>query len=195
MLIYLDYSLRIVYNIIGDCMKSRHGKLIINKEGGSASSNSKTYRVTLPNSWIDELEMGSDNRDLVLSFDGSKIMIAPVETLEKFAEKRKEHNLIRLNYYNSDELCSAIVADYSTTELAVENYSDDIIHLAFGNNAAPSWSDYEAFLEERCVPRSRDGIKKYLEELGLDEYNPLEIIKKTGGRMAEDNQWIEVKEL
>ena len=183
------------YNIIGDYMESRRGKMIINKSGGSASSNSKTYRVTLPNSWIDELGMDSDNRDLTLSFDGSKIMIAPVETLEKFAEKRKEHNLIRLNYYNSDELCSAIVADYSTTELVVENYSDDIIHLAFGNNAAPSWSDYKAFLEERCVPRSRDGIKKYLEELGLDEYNPLEIIKKTGGRMAEDNQWIEVKEL
>ncbi len=176
-------------------MESRKGKLIINKSGGSASKDSKTYRVTLPNSWIDELEMDSDNRDLSLSFDGSKIIIAPVVSLEKFAKKRKEHKLIRLNYYNANELCSAIAADYSTTELAIENYSEDTVHLAFGNNAVPSWTDYEAFLEERCVPRSRDGIKKYLEELGLDEYNPLEIIKKTGGKMAEDNQWIEVIEL
>ena len=51
-----------------------------------------------------------------------------------------------------------------------------------------------AFLEERCVPRQREGIREYLETLGLDEYDPWEIIKRTQGRMAEDQQWIEVVE-
>ena len=50
------------------------------------------------------------------------------------------------------------------------------------------------FLEERCVPRQRDGIQEYLEALGLDEYDPWEIVKHTQGRMAEDQQWIEVVE-
>ena len=51
-----------------------------------------------------------------------------------------------------------------------------------------------AFLEERCIPRQRDGIREYLGVLGLDEYDPWEIIKRTKGRMAEDQQWIEVVE-
>ncbi|MED9969369.1 MAG: hypothetical protein UFA98_05070 [Ruminococcus sp.] len=51
------------------------------------------------------------------------------------------------------------------------------------------------FLEERCIPRTRDGLKYYLDAIGVDEYNPFEIIKKTQGRMAEDHQWIELSEL
>ena len=31
--------------------------------------------------------------------------------------------------------------------------------------------------------------------LGLDEYDPLAIVRKTKGRMAEDDQWIEVQEI
>lgn len=51
-----------------------------------------------------------------------------------------------------------------------------------------------AFLEERCIPRQREGIREYLDALGLDEYDPWEIVKCTQGRMAEDQQWIEVTE-
>ena len=32
----------------------------------------------------------------------------------------------------------------------------------------------------------------YLDEIGVEEYEPLEI-KKTAGRMKEDQQWIEVE--
>ena len=42
------------------------------------------------------------------------------------------------------------------------------------------------------VFHERAGIREYLEALGLVEYDPLEIIKRTQGRMAEDDQWIEV---
>ena len=40
------------------------------------------------------------------------------------------------------------------------------------------------------MPRSRSGIREYLEAIGVEEYSPIEIIKKTSGRMAEDNQWL-----
>ena len=59
--------------------------------------------------------------------------------------------------------------------------------------SVPTWDDFQNFLEERCIPRARAGLREYLEALGLDEYDPLEIIKKTSGRMAEDQQWIEIK--
>ena len=52
-----------------------------------------------------------------------------------------------------------------------------------------------SFLEERCLPKSRAGIREYLEAIGVSEYDPMEIIKKTAGRMAEDDQWIEMEAL
>ena len=48
-------------------------------------------------------------------------------------------------------------------------------------------------MEERCIPRQRAGLKEYLEALGLNEYDPLSILQKTRGRMAEDDQWMEVQ--
>lgn len=71
----------------------------------------------------------------------------------------------------------------------------DLLHTAFGCNKAPSWEDYQAFLEDRCIPRARAGLRDYLATIGLEEYDPLEIIKKTSGRMAEDHQWIAWEEL
>ena len=51
------------------------------------------------------------------------------------------------------------------------------------------------FLEDRCIPRSRAGLREYLEAIGVDKYDPLEIIQKTEGRMSEDNQWLKVEEI
>lgn len=59
----------------------------------------------------------------------------------------------------------------------------------------PNWEDFQRFLEDRCIPRQRAGLREYLETLGLDEYDPLAIIEKTGGRMAEDQQWLTIEVL
>ena len=45
-------------------------------------------------------------------------------------------------------------------------------------------------LRKKC-----SGIREYLETIGVDEYNPIEIIKKTQGRMAEDHQWIKMEDV
>ena len=49
-------------------------------------------------------------------------------------------------------------------------------------------------MKSRCIPKERDGIKFYLKELGLYEYDTLEIIKKTNGRIAEDESWLALTE-
>lgn len=46
------------------------------------------------------------------------------------------------------------------------------------------------FLESRCMPRDRTSLKQYIEDLGLDEYNPYEIVRLTHGVMWEDNMWL-----
>ena len=65
---------------------------------------------------------------------------------------------------------------------------------AFGVNRKPTWDDLQIFLKDRCVPQERDGLKYYLSDLGLDCYDPLAIIRKTEGRMAEDSCWIKIVE-
>ena len=69
------------------------------------------------------------------------------------------------------------------------------LHRAFGVRELPTWDDFMEFLEDRCIPRERDGLRYYLEALGLDEYDPLAIVQRTEGRMAEDHQWLKIEEL
>ena len=75
------------------------------------------------------------------------------------------------------------------------NLVSDFLKLPFGNNQNPSWEDYLHFLESRCIPRTRAGLREYLETIGVDHYDPLEIIRKTQGRMAEDDLWLTVEEI
>ena len=99
-----------------------------------------------------------------------------------------------LEYMKDDKLSTRIYADYKTRTVKIENYTDDMVDRAFGVNENPTFKDYEEFLEERCFPRTRDKMKLILQDMGLDYYDPLLIIRKTQGRMAEDSMWIRIKE-
>ena len=69
-------------------METRKAKLIINKSGGTASKKSKTYRVTIPNSWIEQLGLNENYRDVELAFDGNKIIIKKVLDINEFIESQ-----------------------------------------------------------------------------------------------------------
>ena len=176
-------------------MERRIAKLIIGKAGGTAGKDSKTYKVSLPSKWVTEL--GLTDSKIELSFDSERIIISPHLSMDKFLEKKKllRHNLMNLEFYDRESLCTKIIADFTDKTLSAKNTTEHIVKTAFGKNEVPTWEDLQNFLEERCVPRSRSGIREYLETIGVEEYNPLEIIKKTGGRMAEDNQWIKLEEI
>ena len=49
------------------------------------------------------------------------------------------------------------------------------------------------FLKSRCFPETRDKIKIQLDALGIPFYDPMLIIGKTQGRMAEDDFWIMIE--
>lgn len=100
---------------------------------------------------------------------------------------------LRLFYMKRDKLCTLIDVDERNQCVQIKNYTGDLPNRAFGRNEAPSYAEYEAFLESRCFPRERDKMKLMLKELNLPFYDPLLIIQKTEGRMAEDDQWIRVE--
>ena len=88
-------------------------------------------------------------------------------------------------YYNMP--CTLIDADEKNRIVRIKNYTNRIFYRAFGVVTEPSYEDFEEFLESRCFPRTRDKQKIILEAMGLMFYDPLSIIEKTEGRMAEDH--------
>jgi hypothetical protein len=176
-------------------MEKRIAKVNIGAAGGTAAKGAKTCKVTLPTSWLDALGISEHQRELELSFDGRQITLARRQTGAEFAVQKaaQGHDVRILHFFDGDAPCTTIYADFTDETLTVENHVDDPVKTAFGNNALPAWTDFKTFLEERCVPRQRAGLREYLEALGVDQYDPIAIIEKTAGRMAEDNQWLSIE--
>lgn len=175
-------------------MEKRLGKINISAAGGTAGKNSKTYKLSIPSSWANIMGICPECRDVEMTFDAGQIMIRPVQTMTSFAFKTvmAGHDVRTLLFRDQHTVNTKIYADYTDHEVCIENYTTDNLKTAFGPNLIPTWDDYLGFLEERCIPRERAGLREYLEALGLEEYDPLEIIKITRGVMAEDDLWIEV---
>ena len=92
-----------------------------------------------------------------------------------------------------NRLCTIIDVDEQKRLIQVRNYTRNPMYRAFGVNTEPTFEDYEEFLESRCFPRERDKMKIMLRELDLPFYDPFLIVRKTEGRMAEDEFWIRME--
>lgn len=140
---------------------------------------------------VDMLQEGQSIQDIALNFKTSR------QTISKYLSPSKRFEAdrfvtMRMKFMYYDTLCTTIDVDFMHRKIFIINYTNDIIHRAFGVVKHPTWEDFELFLESRCVPKSRSNIKSILRDLGVSSYDPLQIIEKTNGRMAEDNQWIEI---
>lgn len=175
-------------------MEKRLGKISISAAGGTAGQGSKTYKLSVPSTWANEIGITPDSRDVEMSFEDGEIVIRKTQTPEAFIRRAhtQGHKLTALLFRDAETVHTRILADATDRRLCIENFTDDPLKTAFGVNRLPTWNDFLIFLEERCIPRERAGLREYLEVLGLDEYDPFEIIKITKGIMAEDNLWIEV---
>lgn len=105
-----------------------------------------------------------------------------------------EKSVKKMNYMYNEKLCTSIYVDYKNKKVDIENHTDSLLFTAFGVNEHPTFKDYEDFLERRCVPRTRGNIENVLKEIGVPSYDPLSIVEKTQGKMAEDNFWIDIVE-
>lgn len=97
-----------------------------------------------------------------------------------------------IKYMYRNKVCSVLDVDMIKKKVTVTNFTNNIMMRAFGRNEHPTYQEYEAFLESRCIPRTRDNLKWHLREIGVDFYDPLAIVLKTKGKMAEDHFWLDV---
>ncbi len=178
-------------------MEKRLAKINISAAGGTAAKGAKTCKVTLPTAWVEAMGLNPARREVELAFDGNQILLTCPLSGPEFAKQKRTlgHDLHRLRFYDGNKLCTTIYADFTDQTLVAENHAIDPVKTAFGNNPLPDWEDFQNFLQERCISKERAGLREYLEALGLVGYAPLAIIEKTGGRMAEDQQWIEMEKL
>ena len=139
---------------------------------------------------MEALGLSRENREIELAFDEDRIVLSRRLSGREFAEKKLAlgHRMFCLRYYDGSRLCTILYADFTDETLLAENCVNDPVKTAFGNQPLPSWAEFQAFLRERCIPEERDGLREYLETLGLEEYDPLRLIQK-------DQQWLEVEEI
>lgn len=140
--------------------------LALHRQGMGATELAKRYGVSRQTIYkqLDRMEKCSDDPDVAL----------------------------RLNYMNQNELCTTIDVDFKHEKISIKNYTDKIPLRAFGTVENPTWEDFEWFLKDRCFPETRAHLKWVLSDVGVPFYDPLLIIEKTKGQMAEDQQWIDV---
>jgi putative transcriptional regulator len=120
------------------------------------------------------------------------LLINDLTLVEGFEVPQKKYPL-RLKYYFRKQLSTIIDVDERNRRVEVYNYQTELIYRAFGKVLKPTYEEYEEFLESRCIPRDRDKMKIQLRELNVPFYEPMLIIEKTRGRMAEDEFWIEIE--
>lgn len=100
---------------------------------------------------------------------------------------------LRMWYMYKNKKCTLIDVDDINRKVVIKNYTNNIMYRAFGAKVSPNYDDYNEFLKSRCFPESRDKIKIQLEALGIPFYDPMLIIEKTQGKMAEDDFWIMIE--
>ena len=97
---------------------------------------------------------------------------------------------MRLTYMFRRQPCTVIDVNFLDRKVVIQNKTDDILHRAFGVIKDPTWNDFENFLRDRCFPQTRGNCKELLQEMGLTDYDPLQIAEKTKGRLADDEMWL-----
>ena len=113
------------------------------------------------------------------------------QTISKYLNKPLTGSYVmQLDFMFKQKVCTEIYVDFEHKQIKIINRTNDIMKRAFGVNENPTWEDFESFLEERCFPNSRALKKTILQRIGMDSYDPLQILEMNKGRTAEDNQYI-----
>ena len=97
-----------------------------------------------------------------------------------------KHDVKQIIFYDKDKPCTRIYADFTLQTITAENLTDNIIKTAFGVKLKPTWDDFLDFLEERCIPRQRGGLREYLDVLGIDQ-QWLEIMSIDGEKLKNNH--------
>lgn len=100
--------------------------------------------------------------------------------------------ILEFEYLNKDDVGTWVRANSKTGEVEVKDFTEKRHNQFFAKR--PHTIEYlNEKLEERCFPRTQDGAGETLKRIGLTQYNPLDIVRITHGRLWKDHFWIRFK--
>lgn len=102
--------------------------------------------------------------------------------------------MLEFDYMYKDRVCTHVVHDGRNITIDNKIEDKDNFYKAFGGLKEVTPNDLYELFESRCFPRSRVNCEELLQDLGLTEYNPVEIVRRTHGLMYCDYFWIRFKE-
>ncbi len=111
-------------------MERRNLNLIINKDGHGTTN----YKIALPKIWVDQMELSDTNRNVIMSFDGEKIIIEKGVDIMKILEKGK---------YNVD----LVKKLYDYLDFELDNVANDIEHDYLTRNES-NGKEYYWYMDE-----------------------------------------------
>ena len=104
-------------------MEKRIVNVIIQAPGGTAAKHSYTYKLSLPSSWVREMGISEDDRQVEMKFDGTSITITKKLAMQEFvdrAQKRGRATLVSSSY-DAQTICTKIAADYAEKYICIAN--------------------------------------------------------------------------
>lgn len=94
-------------------METRTANLIIGISGGPLGGNATNYKLALPSTWIKDMGLTPEQRQVELRFDGVSIVISRKLSFLEFldAGRRAGHKMLLISCYSGNTLCARIAAD------------------------------------------------------------------------------------
>lgn len=115
------------------------------------------------------------------------------QVIGRYINKRdKNSHIVRMYYMDGNKISTVIDADFKNKIVNIQNRTNDNLARAFGVIEKPTFAQFEEFLESRCVPRTRANIKYLLKDMGIDSYDPMQIIGVTNGKLHGDPYYIKM---
>lgn len=101
-----------------------------------------------------------------------------------------DKKVLKFYWMSADEVCAEIEVYMDPFRVDYNNITDDKLKMFCfpGHTLTRDWLD--DFFEDRVWSRHRPDSDELLNNIGLINFNPLDIIKITHGRMTSDDFWI-----
>ena len=180
-------------------LQERKSNIIIKKINGDLYYYSQHREKTLrdkylgavkPGSIVDEEKKQMQISDLSEKVKNLKLDIESLEQMIKCYIKRKKQDSILDNFsfevYWKDDITARVYV--RGKNVTVSKYTENPGKQLFAEKKMTRYQLGKIF-EMRCWEKGRADINEILENLGLKEYNPYEIVRKTHGVSYNDYIW------
>ena len=151
---------------------------------------SKYLGAVKPGSIVDEEKKQMQISDLSEKVKNLKLDIESLEQMIKCYIKRKKQDSILDNFsfevYWKDDITARVYV--RGKNVTVSKYTENPGKQLFAEKKMTRYQLGKIF-EMRCWEKGRADINEILENLGLKEYNPYEIVRKTHGVSDNDYIW------